>query len=381
MLSWGGFNYTYDPLDGMATLTGGGLNKAYSYDAEGERLWFREGATGPWTYTLRGLDGKVLREYGFDGTSWSWGKDYAYRGGQLLAAIDGSGTRHFTLDHLGSPRLITDGGRNAVEYHAFWAYGEEIDTACGAERMKFTGHERDNQCVTGMLDYMHARYYNPVLGRFLAVDEGNGKPEAPASWNRYGYAADDPIARVDLEGRTDIYFVVVRTQQVGAATMGQFQVLGTGIRGWTLEGPGGNVRYISRIPEGAYETTYEWSPHFRANKFRVNGVPSLEPGVDRTGLLYHPGTSVGGTEGCILWSAVGARGDKLIKDENNELEKQTVQYYKHVKEEDTAKGEKTRIVSIFLDLEVLTQQGAYFGQGDSQEPQLFQVPPSSPDLR
>jgi RHS repeat-associated protein len=200
MSTWGGYTYGYDALDAMATLLGGTLNKAYRYDADGERVGFREGASGPWTYALRGLDGKVLREYSYNGSSWSWGKDYVYRGGLLLAEVDSGGTKNFTLDHLGTPRLITDASRNS-EYHAYWGYGQEIDTAVGSERMKFTGHERDDPGNAGALDYMHARYYNPTIGRFLAVDQGNGKPEAPGSWNRYAYSQGNPAKYVDADGR------------------------------------------------------------------------------------------------------------------------------------------------------------------------------------
>ncbi|TAM45143.1 MAG: RHS repeat-associated core domain-containing protein [Acidobacteria bacterium] len=203
MTTWGGYTYDYDPLNAMATLQGTGIKRQHLYDAEGERGAVRDvnnPTTPVTTLSLRGLDGKVLREYVLTGAAWSWGKDYVYRNGQLLAAIDATGTKHMTLDHLGSPRLITDAGRNVVEYHAYWGYGQEIDTAVGTERMKFTGHERDNLGSAGALDYMHARYYNPTIGRFLAVDQGNGKPDAPGSWNRYGYTTGNPIKYADPGG-------------------------------------------------------------------------------------------------------------------------------------------------------------------------------------
>jgi RHS repeat-associated protein len=206
LTAWGGYAHTYDPLNAMTTLTGGTLNKAYAYDAGGERMSFKDVPSSTSVFTLRGLDGKVLREYSYNGSSWSWSKDVVYRQGQLLATIDGSGTRHFTLDHLGSPRLITDASRNVVEYHAYWGYGQEIDTACGAERMKFTGHERDNRCTAGMLDYMHARYYNPNIARFLSVDVAPGLRAAPQSWNGYSYADTNPARVIDPNGLYGIDF-------------------------------------------------------------------------------------------------------------------------------------------------------------------------------
>ena len=41
-------------------------------------------------------------------------------------------------------------------------------------------------------DSLHARYYNPNVARFLSVDNGNPKPRAPQTWNRYAYALGNP---------------------------------------------------------------------------------------------------------------------------------------------------------------------------------------------
>jgi RHS repeat-associated protein len=205
--AWGGYGYGYDALNAMTTLTGGTLNKAYGYDADGERLSFKDVPSNTTTYSLRGLDGKVLREYSYNGSTWSWSKDVVYRNGRLLAAIDTSGTKHFTLDHLGSPRLITNADRSAWAYHAYWAYGQELDTTSDTERMKFTGHERDLQGTTATtddLDYMHARYYNPTIGRFLSVDpvtEVKKALRAPQMWNRYAYVVNNPLKFLDPAGK------------------------------------------------------------------------------------------------------------------------------------------------------------------------------------
>jgi RHS repeat-associated protein len=72
------------------------------------------------------------------------------------------------------------------------------------ERMKFTGHERDLADPTSPaddLDYMHARFANPLTGRFLAIDIATGKPQAPQSWNRYAYAQGNPVRFVDPNGK------------------------------------------------------------------------------------------------------------------------------------------------------------------------------------
>ena len=69
--------------------------------------------------------------------------------------------------------------------------------------MKFTAHERDFTDPDGPgddLDYMHARYCNPLLGRFLSFDPVGGKRRRPQSWNRYAYALDNPIKFNDPRG-------------------------------------------------------------------------------------------------------------------------------------------------------------------------------------
>jgi hypothetical protein len=97
-------------------------------------------------------------------------EDYIYLGGLLLAAETPSGTRHFHLDHLGTPRLVSNNLGNQAAYHVYYPYGEEA-TAFNQDtvREKFTGHERDLGNPGGAgddLDYMHARFCSPLTGRF-----------------------------------------------------------------------------------------------------------------------------------------------------------------------------------------------------------------------
>jgi RHS repeat-associated protein len=69
--------------------------------------------------------------------------------------------------------------------------------------MKFTGHERDTlgTCSqTDDLDYMHARFYNPTVGRFLSPDPLRGNPAQPLSWNLYAYVLNNPLNFFDPLG-------------------------------------------------------------------------------------------------------------------------------------------------------------------------------------
>jgi hypothetical protein len=90
---------------------GSGEDWTYMYDADDERTWLFKNYQNTYRRTLRDLGGKVLRDY-FNNDTTSTVEDYVYRDGQLLGAqITQNGvaqtTRHFSLDHLGTPRLIT----------------------------------------------------------------------------------------------------------------------------------------------------------------------------------------------------------------------------------------------------------------------------------
>jgi RHS repeat-associated protein len=221
-----GYTYKYDALSAMSELNGPqARHEAYLYDDLGERVAFvADGGTAQtWRYTLRGEDRRVWREY--DDTvagaqhSWSWVQDYVYRDGKLLASYKANGAgelaQHFHLDHLGSPRIITDDGGRRVATRTYMPYGEEAPgSSFDAEVMKFTGHERDiaPDGSVNSLDYMHARYYGAVQARFLTLDpsrEGRSTSR-PDSFNRYLYGGGSPIQFVDPTGE-DIYYLIYTT--------------------------------------------------------------------------------------------------------------------------------------------------------------------------
>ncbi len=203
-LDWGSAFYTYDRFDRMKALRGSGSDWVYLYTADDQRIWSYDVALNKSFWRIRDLGGKVLREYVDNAGTWSWGKDYVYRDGLLLASESPAGARHFHLDHLGSPRLVTGVGGQTVARHAYHPYGEEAtDPDANDEPMKFTGHERDlNGPGTGDdLDYMLARHFNPLLARFLSVDPALGRPNAPQSWNRYAYTEGNPLKYTDPSGQ------------------------------------------------------------------------------------------------------------------------------------------------------------------------------------
>ena len=213
--------YGWDPMNMMISRQSGSRDILYLYTADDERIWTYDLIANRSDYTIRDLDKKVLRVFDENWGSWSWKKDFVHRGTTLLGSSSPAGAYHYTVDHLGTPRYITNAWRQQIGRHAYYPFGEEsTNPAQNDEFRKFTGHERDKGSPAALdyLDYMHARYYRPVQGRFLSVDphefwRGDMKStddreqaliylRKPQSWNRYGYVVNNPVNLADPTGET-----------------------------------------------------------------------------------------------------------------------------------------------------------------------------------
>ncbi len=218
-----GRSFTYDALS-MTTgatvpFTNGSRTFAYIYTADDERIALVEtlpfGATTT-NWTLRGLDNHLLRTWTNSSTSgWSWREDDIWRGAALLAYESPTGVRHYGLDHLGSPAIVTDALGHSVGPVTFDAFGN--GGATGAGMLQYTGHERDSFNVGSspgtvtLPDYLHARYYDSARGRFLSVDTNVDIQKnllEPSRWNRYSYATNNPLKFVDPNGRDKTIYIL-----------------------------------------------------------------------------------------------------------------------------------------------------------------------------
>jgi len=131
-----------------------------------------------------------------------------YSGGTLLASVAANpdeGTRFYALDHLGTPRLLTNPCKAMVAQHAYYPFGmEATSTSQDSERMKFTGQERDlmgtYSSQTDDLDNFHARSFNPNILCFISADPLRGDPRRPQSFNLFAYVSGNPVNFVDLFG-------------------------------------------------------------------------------------------------------------------------------------------------------------------------------------
>jgi len=80
---------------------------------------------------------------------------------------DGSGVTYLHGDHLGSVSLATNSSGAVVSRQDFDPWGKARGTSTIPQTSRnYTGQRLDG---TGLL-YYHARYYDPVLARFVSAD-------------------------------------------------------------------------------------------------------------------------------------------------------------------------------------------------------------------
>ena len=89
---------------------------------------------------------------------------------------------------------MTDAVGAQVQRKSYAPYGAGLSQATGYHEAKdFIGERLDEE--TGLL-YLNARYYDPVLGRFISAD-----PLLPGvGVNRYAYAGNNPVMYSDPYG-------------------------------------------------------------------------------------------------------------------------------------------------------------------------------------
>jgi RHS repeat-associated protein len=110
---------------------------------------------------------------------------------------------YYHLDALGSPVAATDEQGNVIWREDYKPYGDRIgkDPAAANNTRWFTGHPHDE--ASG-LTYMGARWYDPTVGRFMGVDPAAIQAGNIHSFNRYGYANNNPYRYVDPDGESAI---------------------------------------------------------------------------------------------------------------------------------------------------------------------------------
>ncbi len=120
---------------------------------------------------------------------------------------------YFHNDIAGSPMVATNSAGIVVWKASYKPYGEKVTdefpttNTTASNKIGYAGSPFD--ASTG-LSYMGARYYDPVIGRFMGVDPVGFQEDNVHSFNRYAYANNNPYRYIDRDGRqsTDILYNV-----------------------------------------------------------------------------------------------------------------------------------------------------------------------------
>ncbi len=136
--------------------------------------------------------GKLYEEKGGNTTK------FIFAGGTKIASKTSTDTYYYHQDHLGSSSVITNSNGVKVEEIRYYPFGETLtDEGSVSVSHKYTSQELDIE--TGLY-YYNARYYDPVLGRFISADPIVPDPTNPQSLNRYSYVLNNPLKYTDPSG-------------------------------------------------------------------------------------------------------------------------------------------------------------------------------------
>ena len=150
--------------------------------------------------------------------------DYIYLGDVRIAQKEKTGTAaaivsYLHNDLLGSPILSTNATGTTLWKETYQPYGAPHVKSVGKAGRQTGYLGKPYEEATG-LSYLGARYYNPVLGRFLSIDPVGVVPSNVHSQNRYAYGNNNPLTYKDPQGTYGEY---VDSRNGGIPSLGALQ--------------------------------------------------------------------------------------------------------------------------------------------------------------
>jgi RHS repeat-associated protein len=210
-VSGNGATYTYDSNGNLTQKTEGSDTWTYEWDAENRLKRVLKNAAEVARFAYDPLGRRVEKVAGATTTAWTHdGEDilrevsgattlkYVHGPGidEPLAHEDGAGAlSFFQADGLGSIVKTTNSAGTVTSTRRYDSFGNlEVGATNG---YAFTGREWDAE--TG-LAFSRARYYDPKEGRFISEDP----LRFDGGYNFYAYVDNNPIVRIDPDGRAPI---------------------------------------------------------------------------------------------------------------------------------------------------------------------------------
>jgi RHS repeat-associated protein len=249
-------SYSYDDANRLL----GDDDYDYAWDNANRQVWRREKASGDTTHFVYTDDAQLIRVYDdslevlfaydgegrriqktvisnsgadtsvvkltYDGEDLLFEFDagdtlrvrYLYGPGtdNVLEAADTSGTYLYFSDAIGSMAKMTDVAGVVEKALICDSFGNVVSDTLNApgDRIRFTGREWDDEIG---LYYYRARYYDPVIGRYLSVN-----PEGidGGNVNLFRYVRNNPVNLIDPmgDGSPDLYGSFDLAREVGLSS-------------------------------------------------------------------------------------------------------------------------------------------------------------------
>lgn len=169
-------SFTYDEFGMRTTKTAGGITTNYVYE-----------------------NGKLLRE-----VTGSEKIDFVYGSDGIIGFRTGNKNYLYRKNVFGDVTEIYSDNGTLVGKYSYTAFGEcivKVNEGGIAEKnpIRYRGYYYDEEMS---LYYLKSRYYDPVTGRFITIDDISYiDPETINGLNLYAYCGNNPVMNIDPNGR------------------------------------------------------------------------------------------------------------------------------------------------------------------------------------
>ena len=171
------------------------------------RVMFANGNSISYLYDAAGRKLRTVHFLEGDSVTTDYCGNVVYENGvpQILLTEVGyvsltDGKYHYYLkDHQGNNRVVVDEEGTVEEVNHYYPFGGVFSSTGDAQPYKYNGKELDRKGGLDWYDY-GARHYDSVLGRWNGVEPSC---EKHYSWSPYVYCKNNPVLRIDPDGKDD----------------------------------------------------------------------------------------------------------------------------------------------------------------------------------
>ncbi len=190
--------YFYDPENRLKQLTKGTDTYLFAYNGTGNRLKKTvNGAETRYIVDVSGRLSQVIAETDSAGATTA----YYVHGLGLISKVNTDGThRYYHFNPQGATVAISDDSQTITDSYTYDVFGKLTGSTGSTENpFKYLGQFGVADDENGLL-YIRARYYEPELGRFVSKDTYPVKERNTQGLSKYGYAMNNPIVMLDING-------------------------------------------------------------------------------------------------------------------------------------------------------------------------------------